>query len=168
LTNGGLPVRAWFRVVATVECVRCAGTSRARSLARLMAVLTAATLVLSACDSGGQSKSERSQEPVRPLRGQPVARLRIEALPTLSFQADEFRTVPGINEITFVSTGGTETLVFDDPALSHVKLSAPSGPQVAKVDLQAGKRYRIHSSIPGHTAAGREAVILVAPRRTGA
>lgn len=148
--------------------MRCAGTSRARSATLLIAVLTALTLVVSGCESGGQSKSERSQEPARPPGGQPVARLRIEALPTLSFQADEFRTVPGINEITFVSTGGTETLVFDDPALSYVKLSAPSGRRVAKVDLQAGKQYRIHSSIPGHTAAGREAVILVAPQRTGA
>jgi hypothetical protein len=129
----------------------------------VVAALAVATVVLTGCDSGDPSTSESSHTSAR----QPVATLRIEALPTLTFQSAELRTVPGPNRITFVSTGGTETIVFDDPALSHVRLSAPTGPHVAIVNLEAGKRYRIHSVIPGHTEAGRHAVIAVATRTDG-
>lgn len=109
----------------------------------------------------------RSQSDSRPLQNPPgdpvVARLQIEALPTLSFQAKELTTVAGVNQITLVGRGGTEALVFDDPALADFELAVPTGPTRATVELQAGRDYRIHSVIPGHAAAGVEAVIHVLP-----
>jgi hypothetical protein len=131
-------------------------------------VLVAATIALVVLlAAAGITAAVRSQdnakEPAGPPTGAPVAHLTIRALPSLSFQAKELTTVAGVNEITFVGEGGSEGLVFDDPALSYFHLAAPTGPSVMKVDLREGRDYRIHSPIPGHTAAGLDAVIHVLP-----
>lgn len=111
----------------------------------------------------GDQGIDRTRQPAGPPTGPPVARIEIEALPELSFQAKEFTTVPGINEIDFVSRGGTHSLVFADPSLAYFYLNAPVGPHIGKVDLEAGRDYTIFCSVPGHRAAGMEAVIHVAP-----
>jgi hypothetical protein len=93
--------------------------------------------------------------------GPAVASFEVDALPSLTFQADEFQTVAGINEIEYVDKGGTHTLVFSDPTLSYFGLAVPAGPFKGKVELEAGKEYDIYCSIPGHRAAGMEAIVKV-------
>lgn len=124
----------------------------------LIVVLVAAGIVAAV-----QSDSRTLRAPTGDPAGPVVARLRIDALPTLSLQAKEFTTFAGVNEITLVRKGGAESLVFDDPALSSFRLDVPDGRSVGRVELRAGRDYRIHSLIPGHTAAGVEAVIHVLP-----
>ncbi len=102
-------------------------------------------------------------QPAGPARSHVVARIELVTLPSLSFQAKELTTVAGRNRITLTGRGGSETLVFDDPALAQFSVSTPTGPSVGTVNLEAGKDYRIHSVIPGHTKAGVEAVIHVLP-----
>jgi hypothetical protein len=103
---------------------------------------------------------------------EPVAHFEIQALPTLSFQAREFTTVPGVNEIDFVSTGGTHRLVFEDPALADFSLLAASDGtehQITsgRVELAPGRDYTVFCSIPGHRQAGMEAVIHVSDASVG-
>jgi plastocyanin len=111
---------------------------------------------------GGEERNEPGGVAAAPT-GPAVARLEVHALPTLKFQADEFTTSAGVNEIEFVDFGGTHALVFEDPALSYFGVSVPVGPNRGKVELEAGRDYRIFCVIPGHRAAGMEAVIHVAP-----
>ncbi|MBK5287424.1 MAG: hypothetical protein JJE46_03045 [Acidimicrobiia bacterium] len=94
--------------------------------------------------------------------------LTIAALPVLTFgdpltgePRTEFFAQPGITTLRFVSLGGSETLVFDEPALSDVRLSAPGGPSQVNLLLERGRTYTIASSIPGHRRAGMEATITV-------
>ncbi|MGZ8761850.1 MAG: hypothetical protein ACXW2Y_00830 [Acidimicrobiia bacterium] len=93
--------------------------------------------------------------------GPAVTSFEVDALPSLKFQADEFDTVAGINEIEYVDKGGTHTLVFSDPTLSYFLLAVPGGPFKGKVLLDAGKDYDIYCTIPGHREAGMEAVVRV-------
>ena len=105
-------------------------------------------------DDAGTSRSE---PPV-------VARLELDALPMLTFQAKELTTIAGVNQISLVQKGPSEAVAFDDPTLSSFRLAGRRGrPTVGTVDLHAGRDYRIHSVIPGHAAAGVDAVIHVLP-----
>jgi plastocyanin len=105
---------------------------------------------------------DQTAEPASP-RPEPVAHFEIQALPSLTFQAREFTTVPGLNEIDFVSTGGTHRLVFEDPALADFGLLAATEHQITsgRVELAPGRDYTVFCAIPGHRQAGMEAVIHV-------
>jgi hypothetical protein len=132
-------------------------TTRTRFLtvvSMIVVVLAVAVAVVGQRDEG--ASAERAQPPV-------VARIELVALRSLSLQVKELTTVAGRNRITLVSRGGSEALVFDDPSLSRFRVSAPSGRSVGTVNLNAGRDYRIHSFIPGHTKAGVDAVIHVLP-----
>jgi plastocyanin len=94
----------------------------------------------------------------KPPAGPPVATLDVEALPSLSFQAKDFATAAGVNQINYIDGGGTHTLVFTDPKLSGFELKVPQGPKTGKVDLKPGT-YTIYCSIPGHRAAGMQATV---------
>jgi plastocyanin len=109
---------------------------------------------------GSGAEKEKAAGPGAPT-GPPVNIIEVDALPSLSFQAKDFNTVPGINEIHYIDKGGTHTLVFSDPKLSYFNLAVPSGPTKGKVLLQTGD-YDIYCTIPGHRAAGMEAKIHVA------
>lgn len=102
-------------------------------------------------------------EPANPAPAVPVAGIAVDALPELRFQLSEYTTVPGLNEIALKSFGGTHGLVFDDPALADFRLdaSAPGFSDRGTVTLEAGRDYTIYCPIPGHRAAGMEAVIHV-------
>jgi hypothetical protein len=91
-------------------------------------------------------------------RGAPVATLTITALPTLSYQTNEYTVPAGIIEIELTSAGGTHTLVFDDPRFRAFELAVPQGPVRGKVELKPGK-YVIYCSVPGHRDAGEQATI---------
>jgi hypothetical protein len=122
-------------------------------IALLIAVAIGVALVL----VDQRESTKPAGEPTRP-----VSQLRVIALPSLSYQAKEFTTEPGLNEIELVSAGGTHGLTFDDPALRDVALApVAEKPARATVMLEAGRDYTIHCVIPGHRAAGMEAVIHV-------
>jgi hypothetical protein len=122
-------------------------------VALVIAIAVAITLVL----VDQRESTEPAREPTRP-----VSQLRIVALPSLSYQAREFTTEPGLNEIEFVSAG-THTLVFADPALSAFQLSSSDNrPARGTVELEAGRDYVIRDVVlPGHAQAGEMAVIHV-------
>jgi hypothetical protein len=131
---------------------------------RLLAAVAAGVLV--AALAAGVTFAFVGRETDQPARepGTPVATITIEALPTLTYQATEFTTEPGINEIVFVdSAGGTHRLVFADPALADVKLDRER-PR-ARVRLERGRDYTVFCAVPGHRAAGMEAVIHVRPTK---
>ena len=94
-----------------------------------------------------------------PPTGPAVATLEVDALPTLKFQADTFETKAGINEINYISEGGTHNLVFAEPEFAGFELQVPPTDK-GKIDLKAGS-YTIFCSIPGHRAAGMEATLTI-------
>jgi plastocyanin len=107
----------------------------------------------------GEEKKEggESAAPTGPA----VNTFEVDALPSLAFQATEFDTVAGVNEIEYVDKGGSHTLAFRDPTLSYFGLAVPQGPTKGKVELEAGKEYQIYCTIAGHAAAGMEATVKV-------
>jgi plastocyanin len=109
---------------------------------------------------GSGEEKEKAAGPAAPT-GAAVNTFQVDALPSLAFQATEFTTVAGINQIEYVDKGGTHTLVFSDPTLSYFNLAVPGGPTKGKVELVAGKDYTIYCTIAGHRAAGMEAVVRV-------
>jgi hypothetical protein len=122
----------------------------------LLVVTAGIAIAIRGDDDSGRQPAGPPDEPV-------AARRELEARPTHSFQADQFTTIAGVNRITLVPGGGTESVQFEDPELADFRLSVPSGPSVGTVVLRAGRDYRIHSVIPGHTEAGVDAVIHVLP-----
>jgi plastocyanin len=95
--------------------------------------------------------------------GTPVGTLEINALPSLTYQANNFTVPAGTIQINYISKGGTHTLVFDNPKLSGFELYVPQGPTSGKVQLEPGA-YTIYCTIPGHRQAGEQATITVTPR----
>jgi plastocyanin len=95
-------------------------------------------------------------------KGDAVATVEVDALPTLKFQSTNFTTQAGINEIKYVLVGGTHTLAFREKELSYFGLAVDSKQpeDTGKVDLKPGT-YNIYCTIPGHAAAGMEATITV-------
>ncbi len=121
----------------------------------MVLVLSAGLLSLGPSEESGEA-SGGFKEPAGP----PVATLEVDALPSLSFQAKEFSTPPGITQIQYNDLGGTHTLLFTDPKFSGFQLAVPQGPKTGKVDLKPGT-YTIYCSIPGHRAAGMQATVNV-------
>ncbi len=68
-------------------------------------------------DDAGTSRSE---PPV-------VARLELDALPMLTFQAKELTTIAGVNRISLVQKGPSEAVAIDDPTLSSFRLAGRRG-----------------------------------------
>jgi hypothetical protein len=110
---------------------------------------------------------DEATKPAGAPQSPPVSQLQIVALPTLSYQAAEFTTEPGVNEIEFVSQG-THTLTFSDPALRDFQLNSYGGrPARGTVVLAPGRDYEIGDVIPGHRDAGEVAVIHVTDGPSG-
>ncbi|MFM8303793.1 MAG: plastocyanin/azurin family copper-binding protein [Actinomycetota bacterium] len=115
------------------------------------------TLGASEYKEGGGEAAAGFKEP----KGPPVATLEIDALPTLKFQATDFPTIAGINEINYVDKGGNHTLVFKEAEFRGFLLAVNgSGNDTGKVELSPGV-YTVYCNIPGHQAAGMEATITV-------
>jgi plastocyanin len=135
---------------------RMRSTSKLLIVAFVVAFVTSAGIVtLGASEEKGEAGGGGYVEP----KGKPVASFEVDALPTLKFQATEFTTKPGINEIKYVDKGGTHTLLFDETELTGFKLQVPPDDS-GKVELEKGE-YTIFCDIPGHRAAGMEATVKV-------
>lgn len=135
---------------------------RMRTTSKLLIVAFAVALIVSAgvVTLGASEEEEEAGGGgyVEP-KGQPVATVTVDALPTLKFQADEFTTQVGINQIDYVGKGGTHTLVFEESEFAGFELAVNgSETDTGKVDLAKGD-YVIYCTIPGHRAAGMEATL---------
>jgi hypothetical protein len=135
--------------------------SRDRRLLVLVAAVVALLVVVAIGVALVVVERDESADPAREAPSPAVSQLRIVSLPTLSYQAREFTTEPGLNEIEFVSQG-THTLVFSDPALQDFELESSGGrPERGTVKLAPGRDYEIRDAIPGHAQAGERALIHV-------
>ena len=134
---------------------------RARTLIAAVAVIVVVLVAGGAAALVRETRGEPSRQPSGPPSGAPVAELQIVALPSLTFQSREFTTAPGINRITLIAKGGSEAIRFSDPALGYFRIAAPGRHNSGKVQLRAGRDYRIESTIGGHRDAGMIATIHV-------
>ena len=135
---------------------------RLRTTSKLLIVAFAVALIVSAgivtlgpSEEHGEGGGGGYQEP----KGKAVATVEVDALPTLKFQAKEFTTQAGINEIKYLDKGGTHTLVFEEPEFAGFILEVPPDDS-GKVELKPGS-YTIFCTVPGHRAAGMEATVKV-------
>lgn len=123
--------------------------------AAVVLIVSAGFVSLGPSEGEGESEASGYVEPSGPA----VATLEVDALPSLKFQADEFTTEAGINEIVYLDKGGTHTLLFEEPEFAGFKLQVPPDDS-GKIDLPAGT-YTIFCDVPGHRAAGMEATLTV-------
>lgn len=134
---------------------------RMRTSSKLLIVAFALCLIVSAgivTLGPSEEHGEAAGGYVEP-KGAPVATAEVDALPELEFQATEFTTQPGINEISYIGKGGTHTLLFDEPEFTGFVLEVNgSETDKGKVKLKKGE-YTIYCSVPGHRAAGMEATL---------
>ncbi|HEU5301744.1 MAG TPA: plastocyanin/azurin family copper-binding protein [Acidimicrobiia bacterium] len=137
-------------------------TPRLQSSTLVLIVSAAVVLIVSAgfvslgpSESHGEGEASGYVEPTGPA----VATLEVDALPSLKFQASEFTTKAGINEIVYLDKGGTHTLLFEESEFAGFKLQVPPDDS-GKIDLPAGT-YTIFCDVPGHQAAGMEATLTV-------
>ena len=130
------------------------------SVAVLLFFVGAAGLTTIGAAQGEHGGEEKAAGYVQP-KGPAVASLEVDALPTLKFQATDFPTTAGINEIVYVGKGGTHTLLFDEAEFRGFKL-AVNGDEVdsGKVEVEPGV-YTFYCDVPGHRAAGMEATLTV-------
>jgi plastocyanin len=131
-----------------------------RTTSKLLIVAFAIALIVSAgivTLGPSEAKEEAGGGGFVEPKGKPVATVEVDALPTLKFQASEFTTKAGINEIKYIDKGGTHTLVFEEPELAGFELKVPPDDS-GKVELKKGD-YVIFCTIPGHRAAGMEATL---------
>ena len=125
-------------------------------------LVAAAVLLVAAAAAGLVFASGGHDSTTVPAQEVPVAHLEIDAMPSLRFDRVLYETKPGLNEIVFVSKGGTHTLAFAAPGLAAFRLTSSEGhPARGDVRLEAGRDYVVYCAVPGHRAAGMQAVIRV-------
>jgi plastocyanin len=160
--TGALVIVLIVTVSIMVGAAAMSAMPRLRTTSKLLMVAFAIALITSAgIITLGPSEEKQNAGGggfVEP-KGKPVATLEVDALPTLSFQAKQFTTKAGVNQINYVDKGGTHTLAFAEPDLAGFLLKVPPDDS-GKVELKKGT-YTIFCTIPGHRAAGMEATIKV-------
>jgi plastocyanin len=159
VTVGILAGAAWISASP-----RMRSSTLTTTLALLFVVLMGAGLVtLGPSEPHEEGGEEGFQEPA----GQPNATLEVPAGPGTTFGADQFTTPGGIVEINYVDEGASHTLVFEEEEFTGFKLAVPGGKASGKVQIGEGE-YTIYCDIPGHRAAGMEALLTVTPPPPGA
>jgi plastocyanin len=91
--------------------------------------------------------------------GKPVASITVTALASTSFTQHAYAVKAGILQITFDGVTG-HNLNFTDAQFAGWELLSSAKPDVGKVLLTPGK-YEIFCNLPGHKAAGMDAIITV-------
>lgn len=163
--QGALVIVMIVTVTIMVGAALMSATPRMRSSTQIMLTVGFIAVIISAgLVSLGPSEAHEGagSEFVEP-KGDAVATVTVDALPALKFQAKEFTTQAGINEIDYVGKGGNHTLVFQEaaPEVRGFELAvAGTKTDASKVKLKA-QDYTIYCSIPGHRAAGMEATLTV-------
>ncbi|MEX2100465.1 MAG: sulfocyanin-like copper-binding protein [Acidimicrobiia bacterium] len=133
-------------------------SSLAMVVALVMVIVVSAGLMAlgPSIDTGEEPASAKLPQP----SGPPVATVPVEALASILFNADEYATIAGINEIDLTGATG-HTLQFRTLDYEGFPLGTITGfPRSGKVELNAGTYY-IYCTIPGHEAAGMHANIVV-------
>jgi plastocyanin len=130
----------------------------------IVIVMGAGLITLGPSEEHGEGGEVGYREPA----GDPTSTLEVDALPQLRFQAEEFAVPGGILEISYVGRGGTHTLVYEETEFAGFKL-AVNGEETdkGKVEIGAGE-YTIYCDVPGHRAAGMEALLTITPPPPGA
>ena len=131
------------------------------SVVVLLGAVGAAGLTTIGAAQGGHGGGEEEAAGFVEPKGPPDTSFEVDALPTLKFQATEFSTTAGVNEIVYVGKGGTHTLVFEEAEFRGFKL-AVNGEEIdqGKVELEPGS-YVIYCDVPGHKEAGMIADLVV-------
>ncbi|HEX6311666.1 MAG TPA: hypothetical protein VF152_08560 [Acidimicrobiia bacterium] len=126
-------------------------------------VMGAGLITLGPSEEHGEGGEAGYREPA----GDPNSMLEVDALPSLAFQADQFTVPGGILEIDYVGKGGTHTLVFEETEFAGFKLAVNGQPtDQGKVEIADGE-YTIYCDVPGHRAAGMEALLTITPPPPG-
>ena len=131
------------------------GTSVMLTAALFMAIVTTGIITLGPSEDHGEGEAAGFVEPEGPA----VATVRVVGGPGTVFDADEYTTVSGINEIDYISRGVSHNLLFDEAEFAGFLLQVPPDDR-GKVELAPGE-YTIYCSLPGHRAGGMEATIIV-------
>jgi len=137
---------------------------RTSTLAVMVAVLflfigaTGLTTLGPSEDKSAEASGGGFQQPT----GDPVSTIEVTAEANLKFNATNFDSVAGVNQIDYVLGGGSHTLVFTEKEFTGFELAVnPSKKKdTGKVELATGT-YTIYCTVPGHRAAGMEATITV-------
>jgi len=151
-------------ILGTVAWISAHPNLRTGSLAIVVAVLflfigaAGLTTLGPSEDKSNQAAGPSFQQPT----GDAVGSVDVTAEPTLKFNATNFDTVAGVNQINYLLGGGTHTLVFAEKELNGFELAVSPSKQKdsGKVELKPGT-YTIYCTIPGHRQAGMQATITV-------
>lgn len=163
--QGALVIVMIVTVTIMVGAALMSATPRMRSSTQIMLTVGFIAVIISAgLVSLGPSEAHEGagSEFVEP-KGDAVATVTVEALSSLKFQADEFSTQAGINELEYVGKGGNHTLLFEEqtPEVLGFELAVTG----TKTDSSKAKLkpndYTIYCNVPGHRAAGMEATLKV-------
>jgi plastocyanin len=152
-------------ILGVVAWISAHPNLRTSTLAVMVAVLFLFIGAAGLTTLGPSEAHEEAEGPafVEPT-GDPVATIDVVAESTLKFDADNYDTAAGVNEIVYVLGGGFHTLVFTEKEFAGFELEvSDAGKQrdAGKVELAAGETYTIYCTIPGHRASGMEATITV-------
>jgi plastocyanin len=129
----------------------------------IVIVMGAGMISLGPSEPHGEGGEGGYHEP----EGDPNSELAVDALPSLSFQSDEFTVPGGILQLDYIGKGGNHTLVFEEQEFRGFEL-AVSGDETdqGKVEIAEGD-YVIYCDVPGHRAAGMEADLVITPAPPG-
>ncbi len=152
-------------ILGVVSWISAHPNLRTSTLAVMVAVLflfigaTGLTTLGPSEDKSAEATGSGFEQPT----GDPVATIEVTAEATLKFNATNFDSVAGVNQIDYVLGGGTHTLVFSEKEFTgfELEVSPARKRDSGKVELAVGT-YTIYCTLPGHRAAGMEATITVA------
>jgi plastocyanin len=168
---GGHGDSLWVVVGITILLlVGFAAVSAARNMRNVTSLILLGVVVGGLLVAGGITFSAGQPEKVAAVKfgavpegyTGPISPLRVEALPTLKFNAETYNAPAGALDIAYYDAGGQHTFVFSDARYSWFQLAVNAQGETAtgKIRLEAGT-YEFYCSVPGHKQAGMVANIIV-------